>query len=131
MAKGSIGPCTGEHPLVKVVAAAEELGHKLWAAAVTGTTSADTCCPMAVCGRCGSWTFGSKQAGRSKLATEECKPPTKAGKAALARIRSGKYPKAEAAYKACQVVGLAPWPTTRIKAQGAGFVIIGGEEAQE
>ena len=104
-----IASCTGSHPLRELVAQAQDKGHQVWAAAITGVDSTEVCCPMAVCKRCGGYTFGSRQAKGLKLLSH-CEPPTKVGATAWGRIAAGKHPKADKVYKACRVVSLAPWP---------------------
>ena len=109
MASPKVEPCTGQHPLRLVVQKAQEQGHEVWAAAVTGTTSENVCCPMAICKKCGGWTFGSRQAKGLKLAVP-CEPPTKVGLTTWARVCAGRHPKPDSTYKACRVTSLAPWP---------------------
>ena len=109
MATKAVGPCTGQHPLQELKERAMRQGHQVWVAAITGSTSADVCCPMIACRKCGGWTFGSKHARGLKL-LGPCQPPTTVGKTAWRRLTQGKHPKADAAYKRCQVTGLGPWP---------------------
>ena len=92
-----------------MVAQAQDKGHQVWAAAITGVDSTEVCCPMAVCKRCGGYTFGSRQAKGLKLLSP-CEQPTKVGTAAWTRIAAGKHPKPDGVYKGCKVVSLAPWP---------------------
>ena len=110
MATRQIGPCLGLHPLTAIVEQAQSLGHNVWAAAITGTATDAACCPMAVCQRCGGWTFGAQQAKNKLKLLKPCEPPTEVGKSVWRRIADGRHPKTDSCYKRCKVVGLAPWP---------------------
>ena len=111
MATKEVQPCTGRHPLLQVAQLAREQAppHQVWVAAVTGTSTSAVVCPLAVCQRCGGWTFGSRHARGLKL-LGPCQPPTAVGKEAWSRVRRGRHPKPDKVYKHCQVIGLAPWP---------------------
>ena len=110
MATKHVEACSGQHPLATLVAQAQLFGHNVWAAGITGTATDAACCPLAVCQRCGGWTFGAQQAKQKLKLLKPCEPPTDVGKTVWKRIADGRHPKADACYKRCKVIGLAPWP---------------------
>ena len=110
VATSKVEACAGRHPLAGIVDQAQQLGHQVWAVGITGTSTDAACCPMAVCRKCGGWTFGAQQAKRKLKLLQPCEAPTEVGKTAWKRIAGGKHPKADSCYKRCKVIGLAPWP---------------------
>ena len=105
-----VGQCTGKHPLGDLAEKASEKGHRVWAAAVSDPSQASTWQILAVCKRCGGWSFGGGSRGNRLKLLEDCQPPTAVGRTVWSRVCKGQHPKTDKRYRGCIVAGLAPWP---------------------
>ena len=106
-----VGPCTGESPLVPLVAQAQALGHRIFAAEVSGKHTALAGAAIVVCKFCGGWAQGTRR-GRGLKLLRPCLPPTAAGRQAWDRLSRGLHPTGGMEFRAVRVLRLLPWPVS-------------------
>ena len=108
----TVGHCSVDQlarPLLELAAAASDLDHDLWAAALVehGPTGGEA--PLAICRLCGGWTRGWRRF-KGQLLTQGCTGTRRlAGAQAWNRVLRGMHPTGGAVGATARVVAAAPW----------------------